>query len=591
MPVCVDDLRRQNIGQPDFVFVSGDAYVDHPSFCAAVICRVLESRGYTVGIVAQPDWRKADDFVRLGKPRLAFLVSAGNMDSLLNMYTAAKKRRSSDAYSPGGKIGLRPARATIVYANKLRELYPDTPIIVGGIEASLRRFVHYDYWQDALRPSILADCSADLLIYGMGERAIIEIAAELHRGVAIENLTDIRGTCFRVPSRDYVYDYLEMPSLTAIKNDARLFADAFKIDYLEQDPIRGRRLLQDNGNSFVVANPPAMPMSEDEMDAVYDLPYMRAWHPMYDTAGGVPALKEVEFSLISQRGCFGGCGFCAIVSHEGRIIQRRSHASLLREAKILTESKNFKGYIHDVGGPTANFRERSCEEQLERGACRGKFCLSPVPCKNLHADHGDYISLLKKLRSLPKVKKVFVRSGIRFDYVMAAKDGEKFLRELCRHHVSGQLKVAPEHISPKVTRLMRKSNRAVYEKFAAAFCRINLELDKKQYLVPYFMSSHPGATLKDAVALAEFIKRIGHRPQQVQDFIPTPGTLSTAMYFSGIDPLTGEKVYTAKKPEEKAMQRALLQYFLPQNRTKVIKALKIAGREDLIGKGKDCLIR
>ncbi len=591
LPVCADDMTKRGISELDFVFVSGDAYVDHPSFAPALICRLLNKHGYKVGIIAQPNWRDEADFKVLGRPRLAFLVSAGNMDSMLNMYTAAKKLRHRDAYSPGGKIGMRPARATIVYTKILRRIFPDTAIIIGGIEASLRRFAHYDYWQDALCPSILADCPADLLVYGMGEKAIIEIAAELHRGVDVRNLLDIRGTAFRVPSREYVYDYCELPTFAAIKKDKKVFAQAFKTDYLEQDPIRGRRLLQETGDCCIVANPPSLPLTEEEMDAVYDLPYVRTWHPMYDKAGGVPALAEVEFGLVSQRGCFGGCSFCAIVSHEGRIIQRRSHASLIKEAEVLTKRKNFKGYIHDVGGPTANFRERSCQEQLKRGTCRGKDCLAPVPCKNLHADHGDYMALLRKLRALPKVKKVFVRSGVRFDYVMHAADGKKFLRELCLYHVSGHLKVAPEHISDNVTRLMGKPGRVVYDKFAAAFCRINEQIGKEQYLVPYFMSGHPGATLNDAVALAEYIRDSRIRPRQVQDFIPTPGTLSTAMFYSGINPLTGQKVFVAKTAEEKAMQRALLQYFLPANKQLVLKALRKCGREDLIGVGKKCLVR
>ena len=589
LPICRRDMEERGWNELDFVFISGDAYVDHPSFGPAIICRLLEKHGYKVGIIPQPDWHSTKDFDRLGKPRLGFLVSAGNMDSLLNKFTAAKKVRHEDAYSPGGQTGHRPERATIVYCNRLRELYPDVPIIIGGIEASLRRMAHYDYWSNAIRRSILVDSQADLLIYGMGERAILEIAADLQQGVEVANIQDVHGTCYRVPNKDYAWDYIELPSFEAVRKDKKTFAEAFKIEYLEQDPIRGRKLLQQNDEWCVVQNPPAMPLSEEQMDEVYGLPYMRTYHPIYEKAGGVPAIKEVQFSLVSQRGCFGGCNFCAIISHEGRIIQRRSHASLIREAKILTHMKGFKGYIHDVGGPTANFRRTSCDGQLKRGTCRGKPCLSPEPCKLLVADHSDYIKLLRELRSLPGVKKVFVRSGIRFDYLLLAKDD--FLYELCKYHVSGQLKIAPEHISDRVTRLMGKSNRAVYLRFVEKFRRMNERLGKKQYLVPYFMSSHPGSELSDAVELAEFIRDMGYHPQQVQDFIPTPGTLSTCMWYTGIDPMTGEKVYSAKSYEEKRMQRALMQYWLPKNHEIVRKALHLAHREDLIGFGPKCLVR
>ena len=589
LPICRRDMEERGWHELDFVFISGDAYVDHPSFGPAIICRLLEKHGYKVGIIPQPDWHSTKDFDRLGKPRLGFLVSAGNMDSLLNKFTAAKKVRHEDAYSPGGQAGHRPERATIVYCNRLRELYPDVPIIIGGIEASLRRMAHYDYWSNAIRRSILVDSQADLLIYGMGERAILEIAADLQQGVEVANIQDVHGTCYRVPNKDYAWDYIELPSFEAVRKDKKTFAEAFKIEYLEQDPIRGRKLLQQNDEWCVVQNPPAMPLSEEQMDEVYGLPYMRTYHPIYEKAGGVPAIKEVQFSLVSQRGCFGGCNFCAIISHEGRIIQRRSHASLIREAKILTHMKGFKGYIHDVGGPTANFRRTSCDGQLKRGTCRGKPCLSPEPCKLLVADHSDYIKLLRELRSLPGVKKVFVRSGIRFDYLLLAKDD--FLYELCKYHVSGQLKIAPEHISDRVTRLMGKSNRAVYLRFVEKFRRMNERLGKKQYLVPYFMSSHPGSELSDAVELAEFIRDMGYHPQQVQDFIPTPGTLSTCMWYTGIDPMTGEKVYSAKSYEEKRMQRALMQYWLQKNHEIVRKALHLVHREDLIGFGPKCLVR
>lgn len=589
LPISKKDMLERGWEQLDFIFVSGDAYVDHPSFGPAILCRLLEKHGYKVGIIPQPDWHSTRDFNRLGKPRLGFLVSAGNMDSLLNKFTAAKKVRHQDAYSPGGKAGFRPERATIVYCNRLRELYADVPIIIGGMEASLRRMAHYDYWSNSVRRSILVDSQADLLVFGMGERALLEIAADLQQGVAIENIQDVQGTCYRVPNMDYAWDYLPLPSYSEVKNQKEKFAKAFKIEYLEQDAIRGKRIAQQNDEWCVVQNPPARPLNEAEMDEIYDLPYQRTWHPIYDKAGGVPAIKEVQFSLVSQRGCFGGCNFCAIISHEGRIIQRRSQASLIREAKILTKMPGFKGYIHDVGGPTANFRRPSCDAQLKRGTCRGKPCLSPLPCKNLVADHSDYIELLRKLRALPGVKKVFVRSGIRFDYLLLAKDD--FLTELCKYHVSGQLKIAPEHISDRVTRLMGKSNRQVYLQFVAKFKRINQKLGLKQYLVPYFMSSHPGSKLEDAIELAEFIRDMGYHPQQVQDFIPTPGTLSTCMWYTGIDPLTGEKVYTAKTYEEKLMQRSLMQYWLPKNQEIVRKALHIAAREDLIGFGTKCLVR
>ena len=589
LPISKKDMEARGWEQLDFIFVSGDAYVDHPSFGPAILCRLLEKHGYKVGIIPQPDWHSTRDFNRLGKPRLGFLVSAGNMDSLLNKFTASRKVRHQDAYSPGGKAGFRPERATIVYCNRLRELYHDVPIIIGGIEASLRRLAHYDYWSNSVRRSILVDSQADLLIFGMGERALLEIAADLQQGVAVENIQDVQGTCYRVPNMDYVWDHLPLPSFDEVAHSKKKFAEAFKLEYLEQDPIRGRKLAQQNDEWCVVQNPPARPLTETQMDEIYDLPYMRTWHPIYDKDGGVPAIQEVQFSLVSQRGCFGGCNFCAIISHEGRIIQRRSHESLIREAKILTQQKGFKGYIHDVGGPTANFRRTSCDGQLARGTCRGKPCLSPIPCKNLVVDHSDYIKLLRELRQLPGVKKVFIRSGVRFDYLMLAKDD--FLEELCKYHISGQLKIAPEHVSDRVTRMMGKSNRKVYQAFAERFRKMNERLGLKQYLVPYFMSSHPGSELSDAIELAEFIRDMGYHPQQVQDFIPTPGTLSTAMWYTGIDPLTGEQVYTAKSYEEKLMQRSLMQYWLPKNQAIVRKALRLAHREDLIGFDRKCLVR
>ena len=590
LPVTRKDMEERGWQQLDFIFVSGDAYVDHPSFGPAILCRLLEKHGYRVGIIPQPDWHSTKDFTSLGKPRLGFLVSSGNLDSQLSRYTAAKRLRHDDSYSPGGKAGFRPERAVQVYTGKLRECWgKDVPIIIGGIEASLRRFAHYDYWADEVRPSILAECDADLLVYGMGEHQLIEIAAQLHQGVEIQNIQDVQGTCFRVPNFDYIWDYEAIASFEQVRKSKAAFAEAFRTEYLEQDAFRGKRLAQQNGSWCIVQNPPAMPLSTEEMDEIYDLPYMRTWHPMYDKAGGVPAIEEVKFSITAHRGCFGGCNFCAIISHQGRIIQPRSDASILREAKIMTEQPDFKGYIHDVGGPTANFHRTSCDAQLKRGTCHGKQCLSPDTCKNLTASHAGYLELLRKLRQLPKVKKVFIRSGIRFDYLMLAKDD--FLRELCEHHISGQLKIAPEHISDRVTRLMGKSGSKVYRRFVEKFTRMNKQLGKKQYLVPYFMSSHPGSQLEDAIELAEFIKEMGYHPEQVQDLIPTPGTLSTCMWYTGLNPLTGQQVYSAKSPEEKAMQRALMQFWLPKNYELVRRALEKAGRRDLIGYGAKCLIR
>lgn len=590
LPVTRKDMEERGWQQLDFIFVSGDAYVDHPSFGPAILCRLLEKHGYRVGIIPQPDWHSTKDFTSLGKPRLGFLVSSGNLDSQLSRYTAAKRLRHDDSYSPGGKAGFRPERAVLTYARRLRECWgSEVPIIIGGIEASLRRFAHYDYWADEVRPSILAECDADLLVYGMGEHQLIEIAAQLHQGVEIQNIQDVQGTCFRVPDFDYIWDYEAIASFEQVRKSKAAFAEAFRTEYLEQEAFRGKRLAQQNGSWCIVQNPPAMPLSTEEMDEIYDLPYMRTWHPMYDKAGGVPAIEEVKFSITAHRGCFGGCNFCAIISHQGRIIQPRSDASILREAKIMTEQPDFKGYIHDVGGPTANFHRTSCDAQLKRGTCHGKQCLSPDTCKNLTASHAGYLELLRKLRQLPKVKKVFIRSGIRFDYLMLAKDD--FLRELCEHHISGQLKIAPEHISDRVTRLMGKSGSKVYRRFVEKFTRMNKQLGKKQYLVPYFMSSHPGSQLEDAIELAEFIKEMGYHPEQVQDFIPTPGTLSTCMWYTGLNPLTGQQVYSAKSPEEKAMQRALMQFWLPKNYELVRRALEKAGRRDLIGYGAKCLIR
>ena len=576
--------------QLDFVFVSGDAYVDDPSFGPAILCRLLEKHGYKVGIIPQPDWHNIKDFARLGKPRLGFLVSSGNLDSQLNRFTAAKKVRHQDAYSPGGKAGHRPERAVVVYTQMLRRCWGnEVPIIIGGIEASLRRFAHYDYWGDHIRQSILAESGADILVYGMGEKQLIDIAAQLHQGVEIQNIQDVQGTCFRVPNFDYIWDFTPIPSYDEVRASKEKFAEAFKTEYLEQDAFRGKKLAQQNGDWCIVQNPPAMPLSVEEMDEIYDLPYERRWHPIYDKDGGVPAYAEVKFSITAHRGCFGGCNFCAIISHQGRIIQRRSDESIIREAKILTKLPDFKGYIHDLGGPTANFHRTSCDMQLERGTCHGKQCLSPDVCRNLIVDHSGYMELLRKVREIPGIKKVFIRSGIRFDYLMLAKDD--FLQELCEHHISGQLKIAPEHISDRVTRIMGKSSRNIYVRFVERFNRMNKKLGKKQFLVPYFMSSHPGCTLEDAIELAVFIKEMGYHPEQVQDFIPTPGTFSTCMWYSGINPMTGERVYSAKKPEDKAMQRALMQYWLPGNYDLVKKALEKAKRFDLIGYGPNCLIR
>lgn len=590
LPISKADMKSRGWEQLDFIFVSGDAYVDHPSFGPAIICRMLESRGYKVGIIAQPDWRTKEDFKRLGRPRLGFLVSSGNLDSMLNKFTAAKKYRSNDNYSPGGKAGYRPDRATIVYCNKIRETYKKVPIIIGGIEASLRRFAHYDYWSDSVRRSILIDSRADMLIYGMGERQVVEIAEQLKNGLAITAITAVKGTAYVTDNLDAIWDYREIPSEEEVSESKKKFAEAFKQQYLEQDAFHGKTLVQRAGlDQYVVQNAPALPLSTEEMDEIYALPYMRTYHPIYEKDGGVPAIEEVKFSLVSQRGCFGGCNFCAIVSHQGRIIQSRSQASILEEAQELTKLPDFKGYIHDVGGPTANFRIPSCQTQSERGTCRAKQCLAPTPCKHLQADHSEYIDLLRSLRSLPKVKKVFIRSGIRYDYLLQAKD--EFLQELCEFHVSGQLKVAPEHISEKVTRLMGKSGKEVYVRFADAFKKMNQKIGKEQYLVPYFMSSHPGAGLKEAIELAEFIRDLNYRPEQVQDFIPTPGSLSTCMYYTGINPLTNETVYVAKELNEKRMQRALMQYRDPKNYRIVYEALMKANRSDLIGFGPKCLIR
>ena len=583
------DMEERGWDQLDFVYINGDAYVDHPSFAAAVIGRVLESRGYRVGIISQPDWHSAEPFKALGRPRLAALITAGNLDSMLNEKTAAKKFRSRDNYSPGGETGRRPERATIVYANRMREAYKDVPIIIGGIEASLRRFAHYDYWSNKVRHSILLDSKADILSYGMGERSVAEIADALAEGKTTAEMYDIRGICY-VTNRAPLSDKAVMcPSYEEVRDNKKAFAEAFKIQYEEQDPYYGRTIIQPSESRFVVQTPPALPLTTEEMDAIYELPFQRRWHPMYDEAGGVPALQEVQFSLTSQRGCFGHCHFCAITSHQGRIIQYRSHESLLREAKRMTELPDFKGYIHDVGGPTANFRHEACSKQRISGACRSRHCIGSEVCPNLDTSHEDYRQLLRKIRQVPGVKKVFVRSGLRYDYVLADQN-KKFVEELCQYHVSGQLKVAPEHVVKHVTDLMGKAGVQAFLKFKEWFDEANRKLGKKQYLVPYFMSSHPGCTLRDAVELAEFLRDMHMQPEQVQDFIPTPGSLSTAMYYTGMNPLTGEKVYVVRRPEEKQMQRALMQYKNPANYDIVYKALCQAGRRDLIGFGPKCLI-
>ena len=587
LPTTAQELSARGIGQLDFVYIIGDAYVDHPSFGPAIISRVLESHGYTVGIISQPDWHSAEEFRRLGRPRLAFLISAGNIDSMVNHYTSAKKRRSSDAYTPGGEAGKRPDRATIVYANRVREAYRGVPVIIGGIEASLRRFAHYDYWDDKVRRSILSDSGADLLIYGMGERQIVEIADALAGGLPVEQITYVNGTCYMTNSLAQVYEYETIESYEAVARDKKAYASAFMAQYREQDAIRGKRLVQPHGDTFLVVNPPAAPLTTEELDAVYELPYARAPHPSYQKE--IPALFEVKFSLTSCRGCFGACSFCALTFHQGRVISARSHASLLREAAILTQQPDFKGNIHDVGGPTANFRQPACKKQLKSGVCADRQCLGFEHCKNLMVDHGDYIALLEELSGVPGVKRVFVRSGIRYDYVMYDKS-DAFLRALIKNHVSGQLKVAPEHVSDRVLRLMGKPASALYDRFVAKYMQLNRNLGKAQYIVPYFMSSHPGSDLDAAVELAEYLKRTGQRPEQVQDFYPTPGTLSTCMYYTGFDPRTGERVYVPKNASEKAMQRALMQYFMPQYRDLARKALQKAGREDLIGFGKHALV-
>ena len=590
LPISKEDMIERGIEQFDFVYVIGDAYVDHPSFGPAIISRILESRGFSVGIISQPDWKDDASISILGTPRLGFLVSGGNMDSMVNHYSVSKKRRDMDSFTPGGVMGKRPDYATVVYCNLIRRTYKKTPIIIGGIEASLRRLAHYDYWSNKVKRSILLDSGADLISYGMGERSIVEIAEALESGIDVKDITFIDGTVYKTKEKESIYDAIWLPEWDAIKEDKRKFAESFYTQYCNTDPFSGKRLVEGYGTNFVVQNPPQKPLSEAEMDAVYALPYMRNYHPSYEEAGGVPAIREIKFSLVSNRGCFGGCSFCALTFHQGRIIQTRSHESIIEEAKLITQDKEFKGYIHDVGGPTANFRAPACSKQLTKGACPNKQCLFPTPCKNLEVDHKDYIELLRKLRELPKVKKVFIRSGIRFDYLMADKD-KTFLRELCEHHVSGQLKVAPEHISNAVLQRLGKPSVEVYNKFVKAYKDMNAKIGKEQYLVPYLMSSHPGSTLKEAIELAEYLRDLGYMPEQVQDFYPTPSTISTCMYYTGLDPRTMEEVYVSTNPHEKAMQRALIQYRNPKNYDLVYEALMKAGRQDLIGFDKKCLIK
>jgi uncharacterized radical SAM protein YgiQ len=591
LPLCRKDMKDRGWDSVDFVYVIGDAYVDHPSFGHAVISRVLEAHGFRVGILSQPDWKIKESITEYGKPRLGFLVSAGNMDSMVNHYSVSKKRRRQDAYSPGGIMGKRPDYAAVVYGNLIRQTYKDTPIILGGIEASLRRLAHYDYWSDKVKRSVLLDSGADIISYGMGEHSIVEIAEALDAGIAVEDLNYLDGTVVKVKDLDSIYDSVILPSFDELSNHKKVYAKSFYTQYQNTDSITGKRLVEPyKEHLYVVQNPPASPLTQTEMDDIYKLPYMRTYHPSYEDSGGIPAITEIKFSLTSSRGCFGGCNFCALTFHQGRRVQSRSHESLLDEALLLTDEPDFKGYIHDVGGPTANFRQPSCTKQLLHGVCKNRQCLFPAPCNNLEADHKDYVSLLKKLRNIPKVKKVFIRSGIRFDYLLADTENS-FLKELCEYHVSGQLKVAPEHVSNEVLEKMGKPGHDVYEAFTRAFSRMNQKLGKQQYLIPYLMSSHPGSDMKAAVKLAEYCRDLGYMPEQVQDFYPTPSTLSTCMYYTGLDPRTMHSVYVPRSPHEKALQRALIQYRNPENYDHVIEALKKAGRQDLIGFGEKCLVR
>ena len=591
LPMTIEEVQQLGIEQLDFVYVTGDAYVDHPSFGHAIITRLLQAHGYHVGIIAQPDWKNEDSIAVLGTPRLGFLVSSGNMDSMVNHYYVSKKHRDSDAYTPGGAPYKRPDHATVVYSNLIRRKFKNIPIIIGGIEASLRRMAHYDYWSNSFKRSILLDSQADLISYGMGEKSIIEIADALNSGIAVKDLSFIAGTVYKTKDISSLYDYELLPSYDAMTAEKIQYAKSFKIQYDNTDPLNGKTLVEPYPNGvYVVQNIPQKPLSMQEMDDVYALPYQRTYHPCYEAQGGVPAISEIKFSLVSNRGCFGGCNFCALTFHQGRTIQVRSHDSIIAEANQMIQAPDFKGYIHDVGGPTANFRKPSCQKQLEIGVCKNRQCLCPKPCPNLEVDHSDYLSLLRKLRALPNVKKVFVRSGIRFDYLTLDRD-DTFFQELVEHHISGQLKVAPEHICDAVLSKMGKPKNAVYEAFTEKYHRLNQKLGKNQFLVPYFMSSHPGSTLKEAVALAEYLRDIGYMPEQVQDFYPTPSTMSTVMYYAEVDPVTMKPVYVCKNPHEKAMQRALIQYRNPKNYELVREALKLAKREDLIGYDKKCLIK
>lgn len=592
LPITIKEMKEYGWEQPDIIIVSGDSYVDHPSFGTAIISRVLFDAGFSVCIIPQP--KNDKEFMTFGKPRLAFFVNGGNIDSMVAHYTSAKKRRSDDAYTVGGKAGARPDRAVIQYCKTLRRIFGDVPIAIGGVEASLRRFAHYDYWDDKVRPSILIDSTADILMYGMGEKHAVEIATRLRDGESISSLHDILGTCYKVKTLEYQYmACAECPSYEIVKENTpggkKQYAKATKIQQNEHDAVRGKHIIQRHGEYIVVQNPPVPPLSTEELDAIYELPYMRDYHPLYEKSGGVPAIKEVKFSIVHNRGCFGACNFCSIAYHQGRQIAVRSHESVLREAEILTRLPDFKGYIHDVGGPTANFRAPSCEKQLKNGLCANRKCLAPEICPNIKPDHSDYLELLRKIRAIPKIKKVFIRSGIRFDYLIADKN-EEFFKELVKYHVSGQLKVAPEHCSLQVLTNMGKPQIETYLKFKKRFYELTKSVGKEQFLVPYLMSSHPGSTINDAIELALFLKKEGLHPEQVQDFYPTPGTVSTCMYYTGLNPFTMEEVYTAKTPEEKAEQRALLQYFLPQNKQIVLRALRKCGRKDLIGTGKNCLV-
>ena len=588
LPVTREEMEERGIYQPDFVYISGDAYVDHPSFGAAIITRLLESQGYSVGIIPQPDWKKKESIALFGEPRLAFLVSGGNMDSMVNHYTVSRKHRKTDAYSPGGEMGLRPDRAVTVYSNLIRQTYKNTPIILGGIEASLRRLAHYDYWADTMKHSVLLDSGADMISYGMGEKSVLKIAEALDMGIPVNHITNIPGTVYRTkePPKNGIF----LPSYEQVSGDKRTYAESFQIQYENTDPFTGKTLIESyGGKGYIVQNPPSKPLSQKEMDKVYGLPYVGTYHPMYEKEGKIPAIEEIRFSITSNRGCFGGCNFCALAFHQGRIVQTRSHESILEEAVRFTKEPDFKGYIHDVGGPTADFRHPSCKKQLTKGVCKNRQCLFPEPCRNLEADHKDYLELLRKLRKLPGIKKVFIRSGIRFDYVNEDPSPD-FLDELVRFHISGQLRVAPEHVSDQVLYYMGKPGYRAYEEFVRKFYKVNEKYGMKQYAVPYLMSSHPGCTMKEAVKLAEYVRDMGFMPEQVQDFYPTPSTMSTCMYYTGIDPRTGEKVYVPKDPKEKAMQRALLQYRKPENYELVREALEKAGRTDLIGFNRKCLI-